>query len=178
MVGLFEMRTQCNPLHPWLVDGGGAREIAEDGNGRDLLPKKRLPPRTTGLAIPLDQLIGVGARGVGLLVPIGRQPTKPGDDLREDAEDMIDVFLRVVAAEAEPHGAVNGRERDVHRPEHVRRFQRAGGAGRSARRANPLIAQLIKHPFAFHVMAGDVERVGEPGSQFAVDLDAGNLLLQ
>ena len=50
----------------------------------------------------------------------------------KDLDDPIDVLVGVVAAEAEADRAVDRREGDLHRPQHVRRLQRSGGAGRAA----------------------------------------------
>ena len=94
------------------------------------------------------------ARPQSLFVPI--VAARDGHAFLQDA---IDILVRVVTAETESHGAVHGRERNLHCPQYVRRFERARRAGRPARSANPEIAKLIEHPFAFDIMARKVQRV-------------------
>lgn len=59
----------------------------------------------------------------------GRELAELVDDLRHFFNGVIHFILGVVSAEAKADGAVGGGEGYTHRPQDMRRLQRAGGAG-------------------------------------------------
>ena len=103
-------------------------------------------------------------------VPIGRRAAESLDHARKHIDDLINVLVCVVSAQAETDRTVNRRERHMHRLQHVRGIERAGRAGRSAGRTNSVGVEFVQQSFAFDVVTGNVERIRQPDRPASVIL--------
>ena len=104
------------------------------------------------------------AGGLGFTVAVGfagRDGAKFVDDLREVFEDVIDVVVGVVAAEAETDGAFGEGLFHVHGGEDVAGFDGACGAGGAAGDADVQAIEEEEDTFGFDAVEGDVGGVGE-----------------
>ena len=66
-----------------------------------------------------------------ILVLKGRYLPQLFDNRGHLVDNMVDLRFGIEAAEAEPNRPVRHRERYAHRPQNMRRFERAGSAGRT-----------------------------------------------
>src|SRR5580692_7990775 len=85
--------------------------------------------RAPGLTCELCRLRVLG----GVLGIVRRDRPQLGDDWGQLFEEIVDFGVGVVNAEAEADRAARARRGQSHRDEHMRRIERAGGAGGATR---------------------------------------------
>ena len=106
--------------------------------------------------------------------PKGRNRTQLLNDGRQIFKDVIDFSIRCIPGQRETDGAMREGEGNAHSAQHMRRFQTAGGAGRTGASTDAELIHEQQDRLALNILKRDIGRIRQTVLHISIHDGIGN----